>query len=337
MASVYKRGNTWWVRFQWRGQEIRKSARTTVKSEARDYLDHLKSQYRQLDVGGRPRIPFQQAAVAFFEEHASRKRVSTISFYQQCMRVVNREFGDMYLDEITRARIARFEAQEARRVSASRLKHYRAVLSGVFKVAIRHDWIDRNPCRDLDPIEVRNARYRFLTHKEWRRLRAALPEPWKSVAELSVLRGMRLGEILSLRWADINERTDEITIRDANSKNGFPRVIPLEGALAVLDRQPRQDGRWVFPNTNGRPFRVDSASKRINKIAREAGLEDFTCHDLRHTYASWYVQNGGDLYRLQRILGHKSPAMTQRYAHLRIDDLRETRTNVGTAAKNFIN
>ena len=155
----------------------------------------------------------------------------------------------------------------------------------------------------------------------------------RGIAELSVLRGMRLGEILGLLWDDVDEISDTITIRD--TKGNRPRVIPLEGARDVFDRLP-QLSRWVFPGRAGRPRRVDHASKKINAIAREIGLLDFTAHDLRHTFASWYVQRGGDMYRLQLILGHKGPAMTQRYAHLRVDDLREAAQIPAHPARDFV-
>lgn len=332
MASVYKRGDKWWVRFQWRGQEIRKSARTTVKSEAREYLAHLQNQYRQIDTTGRQRVTFDAATVQYIQEHLSQKEVSTIGAYQQCLRVLSGEFSGQYLDEITRKKIASFEAQQMQRVSPSTVKHYRAALSGIFKVALRHDWVDRNPCRDLDAIKISNARYRFLTQSEWQTLKKALPEPLLSIAEISVLRGMRLGEILALKWSDIDNGRDEISL--SKTKNGRPRVIPLEGAVDPIMRQPGRSG-YVFSNSKGRQMDVAYVSRRVNKIAREAGIEDFTFHDLRHTYASWYVQRGGDLYRLQLILGHLSPAMTQRYAHLRVDDLREVTQNRAQVQRDF--
>lgn len=327
MATVYKRGNTYWVRFQWHGQEIRKSARTTSKSQAREYLQDLQEQYRRIDRGGRPRVPFSEAAAAFIEEHVSTLSIGTIKFYQNRVKVLNDAFGDLYLDQITRSKIAGFEAQQAKRVSASTLKHYRAALSGIFKIAIRHDWIDANPCRDLDSIKVNNERHRFLTSKEWGTLKSALPDPLKSIAEVSVLRGMRLSEILNLEWRDINENEDLIFIR--KSKGNTRRTIPLEDAGPVIFRQPKT-GKLIFPTRSGNRFRPEDVSKRVNKVASESGIDDFTFHDLRHTFASWYVQGGGDMYRLQRLLGHKGPAMTQRYAHLRVDDLRKSRTKAGT-------
>jgi integrase len=320
MASVYKRGNTWWVRFQWNGQEVRRSARTAVKSEARAYLADLQAQYRSLTLTGKERVTFATAAVAYVEGHVSRKKVSTIASYMQSLRVLTEEFGQLYLDQITRSRIAAFEAKQLKRVSASKVKHYRAAMSGLFSTAIQREWADSNPCRDLAPIEVRNARHRYLTPQEWRALKAALPAGLAAVATVAIQRGMRLGEILALEWSDLDFHRKTIAIRD--SKGNRPRLLPMEDAEAVLADLPRQ-GRFVFPSSTGQRQRVDNVSRAVNAAARQAGVADFTFHDLRHTFASWYVQRGGDLYRLQLILGHKGPTMTQRYAHLRVDDLRE--------------
>lgn len=73
MATVYRRGDTWWVRFQWNGQEIRKSAQTALEGEAREYLAQIQEQYRKISLGGRPRTTFDAAAVRFIEEHVSQK------------------------------------------------------------------------------------------------------------------------------------------------------------------------------------------------------------------------------------------------------------------------
>ena len=334
MATVYRRGDTWWVRFQWNGQEIRKSARTTVKGEAREYLAQIQEQYRKLSLGGRPRVTFDAAAVQYIEEHVAKKEVGTIRAYQQCLKVLSETFSGKYLDEIDRKAIAAFEAKHGKRVAASTLHHYRAALSGLFKVALRHDQVERNPCRDLDPIEIRNARYRFLTAKEWGVLKKALKEPLLSIAELSVLRGMRCGEILALTWDDLDASRDEIRLR--TSKNHMPRVLPMEEAFDVFQRQPGRRG-LVFPGARGFGESVAEVTRAVNQAARDAKILDFTFHDLRHTFASWYVQKGGDLYRLQILLGHKTPAMTQRYAHLRVDDLRLVAQNPAHGTRDFMN
>ena len=94
----------------------------------------------------------------------------------------------------------------------------------------------------------------------------------------------------------------------------------------------KMDGRTL----TGQAMRVDNTSREINRIAREAEITNFTTHDLRHTFASWYAQKGGDMYRLQLILGHKGPAMTQRYAHLRVDDLRDAAQKPAQQPRDFL-
>lgn len=334
MATVYRRGKTWWVRFQWNGQEVRRSARTTLKGEAREYLQRLQDQYRALDTGGKPRATFDEAAILYITEILPGKTEATVASYQQSLRVLAAEFGGRFLDQIDRKAIAAFEAKQAKRIGASKLKHYRAALSGVFKVAMRHDLAEANPCRLLEPITVNNARHRYLKPAEWTALRLALPEPHRSIAEISTRRGMRCGEILSLRWENVDFARDEISIYQ--TKNHKPRVIPLEDARPILQAHSPKSRGLVFSTPKGLPLSVSEVTRKVNAVARELGLADFTFHDLRHTYASWYVQDGGDLYRLQLLLGHKTPAMTQRYAHLMVDHLRRGAQKPAQDTRDFL-
>ena len=91
------------------------------------------------------------------------------------------------------------------------------------------------PLKSIAEMSVTRGMRR--TAAEWKVLRKALPEPLKSIAEMSVTRGMRLGEILALQWTDVDFIRDEISMRD--TKGNRPRVIPMEGARAVLERQAK--------------------------------------------------------------------------------------------------
>lgn len=135
--------------------------------------------------------------------------------------------------------------------------------------------------------------------------------------------GMRRGELFKLRWGDVDFDRGFIHIR-WDPKGGQDQKIPLNPpARDLLLNHPRTDSPYVFPGRGGRQ-RVD-INKQVNRIKNQAGLpKDFRpLHGLRHTYASMLASSGEvDLYVLQRLLTHKSPAMTQRYAHLRDDALR---------------
>lgn len=144
-----------------------------------------------------------------------------------------------------------------------------------------------------------------------------------NLMKLALLSGMRRGELFRLQWADIDYQRGFITIR--GPKGGKAQKIPLSKSAAKLLREhPRVEGsEFVFPGREGRQ-RVD-AKKQLNRIKARAGLPaDFRAlHGLRHVYASTLASSGRvDMYTLQKLLTHKSPQMTMRYAHLRDEALK---------------
>jgi len=153
---------------------------------------------------------------------------------------------------------------------------------------------------------------------------------------MALVTGMRRGELLRLKWEDVDFDQGFIHIR--TPKGGKDQTIPLnEPAREVLEHHPKSDSPFVFPGQAGR--QRTSPPQRINAIREKAGLPpDFRpLHGLRHTYASMLASSGEvDLYVLQRLLTHKSAAMTQRYAHLRDDALRRASNLAGDLLKQVI-
>jgi integrase len=133
---------------------------------------------------------------------------------------------------------------------------------------------------------------------------------------VSIATGLRLSELLRLKWADID--FDAESVRVLVSKNDEPRSVhlPPEAAevLRGLADKPRPTAP-VFVDGEGRAADVDWIEGRWKKIRSTAGLEDFRWHDLRHTTASYLAQGGSSLPEIGAVLGHKSPAATARYAH----------------------
>ena len=149
--------------------------------------------------------------------------------------------------------------------------------------------------------------------------------------------GMRRTELFKLRWKDIDEQRGFIKIVDP--KGGPDQQIPLnDGVKEVLKNHPKTDSPYVFPGRNGRQ-RVD-IHHQVNRIRDNAGLpKDFRAlHGLRHVYASMLASSGQvDMYTLQKLLTHKSPLMTQRYAHLRDDALKRASALAGEIINAAVN
>jgi integrase len=134
---------------------------------------------------------------------------------------------------------------------------------------------------------------------------------------IALMTGMRQSEILQLEWSDIRYSEGIIAVR-AKLKGGSVRYVPLAPELAgELRRYLRTIGQdRIFPlktDVQGERQRVE---KSFAQTLALAGIEGFRFHDLRHTFASWYMMNGGDLYELAKILGHSNIKMTERYAKL---------------------
>jgi len=192
--------------------------------------------------------------------------------------------------------------------------------------------INRNPA---DQVEVKRAddqRERYLNVEEIGSLKAALDEKMyrqagkginqtffrlRLIVLTALTTGMRIAEVFGLQWRDLLHKEGLIAVR-AKLKGGKIRYVPMPLELATeFRRYPTvfSEDR-IFPPEPGARRERQRVDKSFKTILELSGIEDFRFHDLRHTFASWYMMNGGDLYELAKILGHSNIKMTERYAKL---------------------
>jgi integrase len=201
-----------------------------------------------------------------------------------------------------------------------------AALSKVLTVTTReYEVMALNPMIGAGlKLKEPKGRTRYLSADELARLRDACAKSTlrdlSLFVEMALRTGARAGELIGLKWTDVDFGTGVALLVD--TKNGSDRLTPVRGILLeALKVKPRYHDT-VF-NSNGRAYpggRIVFGPVQYKKAyaaaVKAAGIVDFTFHDLRHTAASYLVQNGVDLYQVQNLLGHTSPAMTMRYAHL---------------------
>jgi len=211
------------------------------------------------------------------------------------------------------------------------LNSYLESLGAMFAVASKeYGWMRDNPVSRIKQKPLRNQRTRFLDKDELAAFLEAVEEEkngyLKPVVFIALSTGARQGEILSLKWNDIDLKIGKAILRD--TKNGGTRSIHLgRQALNALREHKIKHGiqsEYVFPNR--RPRWKNGQAKQqapweditypFRRARETAGLKDFRFHDLRHTAASYLLASGANLTELGKILGHKTPAMTFRYAHL---------------------
>ena len=174
--------------------------------------------------------------------------------------------------------------------------------------------------------EVNNQKTEDLTPDQLSKLLEAIEKDTNiqaaNMMRMALFTGMRRGEMFKLKWKHVNFESGFIHLIDP--KGGPDQRIPLnDAARNLVESHPRTKSQFIFPGRNGRQ-RTD-IKHQVNRIKEDAGLpKDFRAlHGLRHVYASMLASSGQvDMYTLQKLMTHKSPLMTQRYAHLRDETLK---------------
>jgi integrase len=172
------------------------------------------------------------------------------------------------------------------------------------------DWkmIDSSPYKGVKHFRVNNTNLRILNHSEFQRLYQASSNNLKPILLTAINTGMRLSEVLNLKWSDINLKEGYLLVTD--SKNYESRTISLNPTLkATLSRMGKESqSEYVF---NGRK----TIKRAWTNALRKSGIPHCRFHDLRHTFASNLVMNGYDLVTVAELMGHKDISMTKRYFH----------------------
>ncbi len=205
--------------------------------------------------------------------------------------------------------------RQKKKMSPSTVTRYLAVLSHLFSVAVKEwQWIETNPCRRVTKMKEPRGRIRCLSDAERGKLLAACRESSHPdlyvIVLLALGTGGRKGEIVGLRWPDVDLDGGAVTFTD--TKNGDVRSVPITGeALEMLrerSRIHRLDTDRVFPDPD---FRT-----AWDKAIEAAKIKDFHFHDLRHTAASYLAMSGAMAPEIAAVLGHRTLAMVKRYSHI---------------------
>lgn len=349
--SIYRRGKSYWIRFWFRGKEIRLPAKTRIKKEAEEYEKRERDRYNRIARGDRPRVTFEDAVTKFTTEYFAAKglRGGTQKRYLTSLIALSEYFEGKFIDEITRAELKGYAAKRGRKARKDL-----DCLSSLMTYMVDEEVIEFNPVIPVKGKITPRPRRKtvFASPDEYKKLlKQALPELIPLI-EFAKETGLREEEQLSLRHSHINAKLHECYVVD--SKSGEPRTVPLSAhALAHIRAQRKYTkSPYVFNNREGKRYAFNvkglpSFRRAFNGAVRRAGLKGFTWHCLRHTFATWAIkglhpwQNGKPMpvERLQKWLGHKSISVTMRYAHLDISDLHDsantTGTKTGTRAREY--
>ncbi|MHC1792000.1 tyrosine-type recombinase/integrase [Solidesulfovibrio sp.] len=255
--------------------------------------------------------------------------------------------GDVPLKDISPFHLERIKKNIAAAGLSARSAHYAlCVVRQVFNYARDRDMTTcLSPTNKVKAPKTDNRRLRFLTHEEADRLLEYLAKRGLELHAISMVSlhcGLRAGEVFSLTWSDVDFDRETLTLRD--TKNGRTRIAYMTTQVRdiLAARVKGGPGDAVFPGRGG--VRRSYVSNAFERAVKELGFNDgitdsrqkVVFHSLRHTFASWLVEQGTDLYSVKELMGHRTLSMTERYSHLSPDSLRRAVKGLeaGLTAKN---
>lgn len=276
--------------------------RRMLGSSIQSWLDMLKS------TGSRSRVAYGEFVKALIEPHLGQRLLATLD----------------------RKAIESWRASLIGKAAVTSINAAITCLSSACRWFVEQHWLAENPCRGVKRLPRPPRSYLWIrTRAEFERLLGHLGPEFRDMAAVAVGTMIRIDELLHLQWDDVDLENRLITVqrgRKGPPKNGKVRHVPiLDSVLPVLKaRALKRDGAMlVFPGAPRRDGKRGVRSTQplgdaLKRALAKSGLDTkIRWHDLRHTGASWWVMNGGDIFRLSKLLGHSDVKLTRdTYAHL---------------------
>jgi integrase len=331
--GLYKRGDVWWICYSYQGKQYRETTGTDDKQFAKDLLAKRQVEIREqrlFDVKKGTKIRFEELAQDFLRFYRERRRRS-LNRAETSVKHLSTFFGGKRIIDITPEAIETYAATRlqqtsrlGRPTSPATVNRELAALSKIFTLAIRNKKADKNPMATVERLREHNVRDRVLCPEEFQQLLQAAPSHLRPVITMAYYTGMRRGEILNLRWSQVDLKGGLLRLGNADTKTQRGRSIPLNETLTALLKDVMQSPircatGHVF-HRNGQP--IKSIRGAFDGACQKAGLTDFHFHDLRHTAVTNMRRAGVDALTAMKITGHKTMAVFQRYNSFDEDDLR---------------
>lgn len=334
--SIKKRGDTYYIDINTPdGSRIRKSTGTADKKKAQQYHDKVKAELWEVNrLNKKPDRLFEEIIILMLKDGQGQARLDYKQAHAEYFltKFKGRSIQSITSDELTNS-LPDFNQSTGEKLTNATKNRYRATILRAFSLAYKLGWIDAVPY--VPRFKEPKVRVRWLTKEKAALLLSNLQLDWmRDVCFFALSTGARMSEIFTLTWHNVDMINKVATVTSENAKSGKARALLLnDDAIEVIRRlRFKGGGDYVFTrSTNKRVFDIDR--RDFKNACIRSGIEDFTFHDLRHTWASWHVQAGTPLYTLKTLGGWEVLEMVNKYAHLNANHLLNFANNVTFTAQ----
>lgn len=313
---IFRRGKKYWIDISAPdGTRIRRSAGTEEKAKAQQLHDKIKHEmWAVANLDKRPEKLFEDMMVLALRDADGQSSYENKQIYARYWlnifggRIISTISGEEITDNLPTHNLV-----TRKRLANATKNRYRSFIMRGFSLADKSGWLDRQPY--AKSLREPKVRVRWIEEGEAKSLIANLRHDWmKWVCSFALLTGARLGEILSLKWKNVNLSRRVAVVTAENAKSGKARPLPLSDYAVAMMREIPFDNEYVFSANGEREGYINRTD--FDRALQLSGITDFRFHDLRHTWASWHVQNGTPLMVLKELGGWEKLEMVNKYAHL---------------------
>ena len=309
------------------GRKRKISTRAHLKSDALKFLRGFDERRESIRRARAHLSVFSLDAVRYAETTLNK---GTSKLYAHSLRNLQRLLGDVLLAKLTPKHFDLYKSERLKTVSPVSVNVELRTIRSALNLAVRWELLERNPFFGLPLARVPYETPPYFTKADFQRLLDIVTENWfRDVVVFTVVTGLRRGEVINLKWNDVDFERRVVLIHSQEgfrTKTGKSRFLPLNNVALqiVVNRQSCRKTDYVF-ELEGRKLSGYWLSHKLKKYVRKLGLqENLNYHALRHTFASWLVQDGVSIYEVQKLLGHADVSTTQIYSHLQPETLHRT-------------
>jgi integrase len=330
MGTIYKRGETYWIKYYKNGKPYYESSRSEKKMVAKKLLDHREGEIADGKIPGIhfDRVKFDELAEDFLADYRINRKKS-IERAGISIRHLQSRFGGARVTEITTTSIRTYVEERSREGAANgTINRELAALKRILNMGAKSTppKVDRVP--HIPMLKEGNARKGFFEHGDFVALRDALPDYLKGLVTFGYKSGWRKSEILGLEWSQVDMAQGTVTLDPGTTKNDQARMIYLDDELLQVVRQQwevrKRNGKLspsVFPNEDGTD-RIKDFRGAWETACKNAKLGDKLFHDMRRTAVRNMVRAGIPERVAMMVSGHQTRSVFERYNIVSDDDLR---------------
>jgi integrase len=323
-------GRVWWIEYYDHEKRLRRERIGPNKAAAEQRLREIlsaRTEGRYIKKSPDTRTLFKDLAQWYLELPEVKAKRSYEKDQMHCKRLIA-HFGDRLLKDVTPAMVEAYKQERLGAISyrgkptkPATVNRELTTFKTVFNKAVRNGKAEKNPAHGVKPFKENNARDRILSPEEYALLLAHCPAHLKPVVKMAYFTGMRRGEILSLTWGQVDLKEGFIKLEAEDTKTNEGRLVPLNGELIEMFRAiPR--GLPMTPVFLYQGHSMVEMKRSFTTACKQARIEDFTFHDLRHTAINNWRLQGHDYFRIMAVSGHKTMNVFKRYNTVSKDELR---------------